>query len=537
MQAGTGYELVTRTGDGSSVWRVTAPPSPALVTLHSGFGEPRPPEGDRVDFPLVSSSGVGYFEIRSREPGLLRLTFEAESPDGSPRVLRVADADGEVPFTIGERDPDLGARRRSERIVPPSREDGSGRDIGGRCDRRHGSSCRTGVRDCAATGGADLTRHRVLTSPGARPMRVMIFNWKDLAHPAAGGAEVFTEQVARVLVERGHAVTLFASSVTGRPARELVDGVDVVRAGGRFTVYRAARRFWRSLPAGSFDVVVDEINTRPFLAPKWVDDVPVVALIHQLAREIWSYETPFPVSLLGRYVLEPWWLRAYRRVPALTVSRSSAESLARYHRWENVTVVPEGLDPHPVPDVPKETEPTLVYLGRLVAMKRPRDALRVLTLVRRVLPEARLWMIGDGPLLARLQGEAPHGVTFFGHVGRDRLVELLSRAHVLVTTSVREGWGLNVSEAAACGTPAIGYRVPGLVDSIPASGGALVDEDVRGARGRSRRPPPGSPRPRAQGLDSPVAARSPTQSSTDCWRSPGEQLRSSDDRTGALGLA
>jgi O-antigen/teichoic acid export membrane protein len=102
---GPGYQLVTRTGDGSSVWRVTAPPSPALVTLHSGFGEPRPPEGNRVDFPLVSSSGVGYFEIRSREPGLLRLTFEAESPDGSPRVLRLADADGEVPFTIGERTP------------------------------------------------------------------------------------------------------------------------------------------------------------------------------------------------------------------------------------------------------------------------------------------------------------------------------------------------------------------------------------------------------------------------------------------------
>jgi glycosyltransferase involved in cell wall biosynthesis len=309
-------------------------------------------------------------------------------------------------------------------------------------------------------------------------VRILILNWKDLAHPAAGGAEVFTEEVARVLVERGHTVTLFASSVAGQPAHERVEGVDVVRGGGRFTVYRAGRRFWQSLPTGSFDIVVDEINTRPFLAPKWVEHVPVVALIHQLAREIWSYETPFPVSVLGRYVLEPWWLRAYRSVPALTVSTSSAESLTRYHRWRDVTTVPEGLDPHAVPDVQREAEPTLVYLGRLVAMKRPQDALRVLTLVRRVLPEARLWMIGDGPLLARLQGEAPDGVTFFGHVGRERLRELLARAHVLVTTSVREGWGLNVSEAAACGTPAIGYRVPGLVDSISASGGALVDEDV-----------------------------------------------------------
>lgn len=40
---------------------------------------------------------------------------------------------------------------------------------------------------------------------------------------------------------------------------------------------------------------------------------------------------------------------------------------------------------------------------------------------------------------------------------------------------MREGWGLNVSEAAAVGTPSIGYRVPGLVDSVPSSGGLLVD--------------------------------------------------------------
>ena len=75
-------------------------------------------------------------------------------------------------------------------------------------------------------------------------MRVLILNWKDLAHPAAGGAEVLTEEVARSLVTRGHTVTVFASAVSGRPDRELVDGVEIVRGGGRFTVYRAARRFW-----------------------------------------------------------------------------------------------------------------------------------------------------------------------------------------------------------------------------------------------------------------------------------------------------
>jgi glycosyltransferase involved in cell wall biosynthesis len=305
-------------------------------------------------------------------------------------------------------------------------------------------------------------------------MRVLIYNWKELAHPAAGGAEVFTEEVARALVRRGHDVTLFAAAVEGRPEQEVVEGVQVVRRGGRTGVYRAARRFWSEQGAAAYDIVVDEINTRPFLTPRWLRGAPVVALIHQLAREIWSYELPFPVSVLGRYVLEPLWLRSYRSVPALTVSQSSAESLTRFHGWRNVTVVPEGHTPHPVPRVAKEATPTVVFLGRLVAMKRPEDAIAAYQILAQELPQARLWVIGDGPLLERLRASAPPGVSFLGRLGRDELLDRLARAHVLVATSVREGWGLNVSEAAACGTPSIGYAVPGLVDAVPASGGALV---------------------------------------------------------------
>jgi glycosyltransferase involved in cell wall biosynthesis len=173
-------------------------------------------------------------------------------------------------------------------------------------------------------------------------------------------------------------------------------------------------------------------------------------------------------------VLEPRWLRSYRDVPALTVSESSADSLRRHHGWRNVSVVPEGLAPHPVPDVAKEPEPTVVFLGRLVPMKQPRHVLEAFGVLAESFPSARLWMIGDGPELDQLSANAPEGVSFFGRIPSDELPDRLARAHVLVTTSVREGWGLNVSEAAACGTPAIGYSVPGLVDSVRASGGALV---------------------------------------------------------------
>jgi glycosyltransferase involved in cell wall biosynthesis len=307
-------------------------------------------------------------------------------------------------------------------------------------------------------------------------VRILVFNWKDLAHPLAGGAEVFTEELCRALVVRGHSVTIFAAAVPRKPARETVRGVEIVRAGGRIGVYREARLFWaRQARRGDYDIVIDEINTRPFLTPRWIRGTPIVTLIHQLAREIWSYETPFPVSVLGRYVLEPWWLRTYRRVPALTVSESSAKSLREYHGWTDLTVVPEGWTPHGRPDHPKEDDPTVVFLGRLVPMKRPEDAVRAFGLLRASFPKTRLWVIGDGPLLDSLRTHADRSVRFFGRIGGEEVRERLARSHVLVATSVREGWGLNVSEAATCGTPSIAYSVPGLVDSVAASGGALVD--------------------------------------------------------------
>jgi len=120
----------------------------------------------------------------------------------------------------------------------------------------------------------------------------------------------------------------------------------------------------------------------------------------------------------------------------------------------------------------------VVFLGRLVAMKRPAEAVAAFQLLARDVPEARLWVIGEGPLLERLRASAPPQVSFLGRLGREAVLDRLARAHVLVATSVREGWGLNVSEAAACGTPAIGYAVPGLTDAVPASGGALVEPRV-----------------------------------------------------------
>jgi glycosyltransferase involved in cell wall biosynthesis len=192
-----------------------------------------------------------------------------------------------------------------------------------------------------------------------------------------------------------------------------------------------------------------------------------------VCREIWYHEMPLPVAVAGRYMLEPYWLRRYRDVPTLTVSASSRDSLADYG-LRNLTVVPEGITRRPRPGVEREQHPTVVFVGRLAPNKGPLEALAAFELLRRRMPEAQLWIVGDGPQRSTIAARASAGVTVFGRVGQAERDELLARAHVLVVTSVREGWGLVVDEAAGMGTPAIGYDRPGLRDSVPAARGTLV---------------------------------------------------------------
>jgi len=302
-------------------------------------------------------------------------------------------------------------------------------------------------------------------------MRILLLNWRDLKHPSSGGAEVWAHRIAEGLVNRGHEVTFFAAHVAEAPEEEIVNGVRIVRRGSRLTVYREAKKFYKD-NSTAFDVILEEINTRPFFAYTW-GSTPVVHMIHQVAKDVWKYEAPFPVSLVGRYIFEPRWLKRLAGKHVLTLSPSSAESLIEYGIKNAIVALP-GSDDSQVVYSEKASTPTVVFLGRLVASKRPDHVVEAFRYLRTQIPNAELWMLGSGQMKKKLEKDLPAGVTLFGHVSYEERQSRLARAHVLVATTVREGWGLNVSEASAVGTPTIGYDAPGLRDSIPMSGGLVV---------------------------------------------------------------
>ncbi len=303
-------------------------------------------------------------------------------------------------------------------------------------------------------------------------MHIAIFNWRDVKHPQAGGAEVVTYQVARCWAADGHRVTWFAASFPDAPPRETLDGVEVVRRGRQYTVHYHAWRFYRRELRGRVDVLIDQVNTIPFFTPLYVRERAFV-WAHQLAREVWWYEMPFPVSLVG-YLLEPLYWQVYRRTPALVGADSIERDLRRLglRRFARFTY---GVDITPLPDPPTRPPgpPTVLYVGRLVPSKRVDAVIEAAAHARQRLPGLRLIVAGGGEpgystqlekLAARLGLEGC--VTFAGRVSDEEKRRLMRQADALALASVREGWGLVVVEANALGTPAVVYDVPGLRDSV-----------------------------------------------------------------------
>jgi glycosyltransferase involved in cell wall biosynthesis len=275
---------------------------------------------------------------------------------------------------------------------------------------------------------------------------------------------VWTHEVTRRWVAEGDEVTLLTSRFPGAKRSELVDGVRVRRVGQlRWGTYHL--RVQRELARlRGFDVVVEAVSTLPFFTPLW-RRTPSVALFYQLAADVWDAEFPRPVAALGRR-LETLLLKPYRGASVVAISESTSSDLRRLGA-RDVVIVHSGLDVAAGTVVAeKEAVPTFLYVGRLVRNKRPDHAVSAFRIIRETLPEARLWIVGRGPLEHALADALPDGAELLGYVDRRGLYERMARAHCLLVPSVREGWGLVVIEANAVGTPAVGYDVPGIRDSI-----------------------------------------------------------------------
>ena len=305
-------------------------------------------------------------------------------------------------------------------------------------------------------------------------MNILLVNWQDRANPYAGGAEIHLFEIFGRLTLRGHRVRLVCSGWEGAPERATIDGINVQRVGGRnsFALFgRSAVR--RAIRTERPDVVVEDINKLPLFLAR-TTQLPFCAMVPHLFGETAFHEAPWPVAA-AVWLAERPLPRAYRRAGFHAISESTRDDLiARGVAPDRVRVIHPGVDSRrftPGPPNRRSTAPSFLYVGRLKRYKGIGFALEALALARRQRPDLRLEIAGTGDyrlelerLVTRLQLDK--AVTFHGFVSEERKIDLMRWAWANVFPSPKEGWGITVIEAAACGTPSLASDSPGLRDSV-----------------------------------------------------------------------
>ena len=306
-------------------------------------------------------------------------------------------------------------------------------------------------------------------------MKILVLNWLDRENPQSGGAEVHLHEIFRRLVEWGHSVTLLCSAWPGCERRATLDGIDVHRVGGRYTLSLAAPVYFRRrLRTEGFDVVVEDLNKVPFFAPLWGVGAPVALIVHHLFGATAFQEASLPVAA-ATWLLERPVPRVFRSVPTVAVSDSTVEDLVRRGLPRSrIEIIHNGVDLEvlsPLPPEERFPEATLLFLGRLKRYKRVDLLLEaVAALVRRGI-SCRLLVAGRGDDQPRLEAlrkslKISEHVDFLGFISDAEKRDLLQKGWIHLFTSANEGWGISNLEAAACGTPTIASDVPGLRDSV-----------------------------------------------------------------------
>ncbi|MBU6402451.1 MAG: glycosyltransferase family 4 protein [Verrucomicrobia bacterium] len=299
-------------------------------------------------------------------------------------------------------------------------------------------------------------------------MRFLMLNWRDPRNPLAGGAERVTQGYLTALAERGHEVFWFANDFPDAAPEEQIGPLRILRGGGIGRSILHAIRWYRRQPG--FDLVIDQHHGIPWYAPWWCR-TRCVAYIHEVLGPIWDAFYPWPRNAIGR-CQERWTHWLYRHVPFWTACQSTRDCL-RSHGVRDITIIPYGVHTVALPaldDKPLGTPLRLIAVSRLAPNKRIDHAIRALHRAAQLGLDAELTIVGSGldeaplkRLVAAL--DLDKRVRFTGLLAEPDKDAALRRAHFLVHTSQREGWGLNVIEANAMGTPAIVYPVPGLTES------------------------------------------------------------------------
>lgn len=295
--------------------------------------------------------------------------------------------------------------------------------------------------------------------------RVHVLAWRDLDDDEAGGSENHADEFMRRWQDAGLSVMHRTSHAVGRPSVDVRHGYDVVRRGGRMTVFPRVAISETLGRMGPYDALVEIWNGVPWLSPIWCRK-PRILILHHIHGPMWNQMFPKPIASLGRTIETRLAPPLYRRTPTVTTSTDTHEELMHLG-WkpEMVTTGPVGVDDFFSPGGDKTTHPSILAVGRQAPVKRFLDLLEQVRRTRERVPNVTLTLVGDGPergsIESWIRDHDASWVTLTGRVERTVLRDHYRRSWIVASASLAEGWGLALTEAAGCATPAVATDISG----------------------------------------------------------------------------
>jgi len=334
--------------------------------------------------------------------------------------------------------------------------------------------------------GADIAWYAAdLQARGVR--RIHVLAWRDLDDLDAGGSEVHADEFMQRWATHGLEVLHRTSAAAGLPATGTRNGYRVVRRGSRYSVF--ARTIASELTGrmGPYDALVEIWNGVPWMSPVWCHK-PRITILHHVHGPMWGQILPGPLAGFGRVLEARLAPPFYRRGVTVTPSEATRQELIELgFKPQRVHAFPNGVDDFFSPGGTKTSDPSLIAVGRLAPVKRFELVIDATVAARRSVPNLTLTIVGEGPLRSALEQQivaagAGDYITLTGKIDRHALVDHYRRAWLVVSGSLAEGWGLSLTEAAACGTPAVATDIRGhrssVVDGVT---GVLVEPERLGA--------------------------------------------------------
>jgi glycosyltransferase involved in cell wall biosynthesis len=235
-------------------------------------------------------------------------------------------------------------------------------------------------------------------------------------------------------------------------------------------------KVFRPLLRDDFDII--DIGNFPYfscfsanLASK-IKKTPSVITWHEVWGDYWHRYLGF-MGYFGKMVE-----KLASRLPAahIAVSAHTKRDLLSLGA-KDIQVIPNGIDLGKIQEIPQaEEECDVIFAGRLIKEKNVDALLKAISQIKEEMPDIKCNIVGDGPELGKLMElseklDLRKHVKFLGFLDYEDVIANMKASKVFVLPSSREGFGIVLLEAMACGTPVVAVRAEKSAASDIINGG------------------------------------------------------------------